>query len=63
MTFTNIRGQNCISYVTPGYHMSMHAKNRVPRPFSFAVIEKCHVCDRQTHKQTDRHTDGSFFCP
>ena len=36
----------------------MHAKNQVPRPFGLAVIDKCHVCDGQTHKQTHKHTDG-----
>ena len=62
MTFTYSRGQKSLSGITPGYHMSMHAKNHVPRPSRLAVIEKCHVCDgqtnRQTDKQTDRQTDG-----
>ena len=37
--------------------MSMLAKNQVPRPFSLAVIDKCHVCDGQTHRHTDTQTD------
>ena len=43
--------------ITPGYHMSMHAKNWVPKPYRLPVIEKCHVCDGQTDKQTDIQTD------
>ena len=58
MTFTYSRGQKSLSGITPGYHMSMHAKNHVPRPSRLAVIEKCHVCDGQTNRQTDRQTDG-----
>ena len=57
MTFTYSRGQKSLSGITPGYHMSMHAKNHVPRPSRLAVIEKCHVCDGQTDKQTDRQTN------
>ena len=57
MTFTYSRGQKSLSGITPGYHMSMHAKNHVPRPSRLAVIEKCHVCDGQTDKQTDRQID------
>ena len=36
--------------------MSMHDKNRIPRPSRLAVIEKCHVCDGQTDRHTDRQT-------
>ena len=57
MTFTYSRGQKSLSGITPGYHMSMHAKNHVPRPSRLAVIEKCHVCDGQTNRQTDKQTD------
>ena len=57
MTFTYLRGHFFLFGITPGYHMSMHAKNRVPRPSRLAVIEKCHVCDGQTHRYTDRQTD------
>ena len=58
MTFTYLRGQKSLHGITSGYHMSMHAKNRVPRPYRLAVIEKCHVCDGQTDKQTDRQTEN-----
>ena len=58
MTFVYLRGHFILPGITPGYHMSMHAKNQVPRPFGLAVIDKCHVCDGQTHKQTHKHTDG-----
>ena len=44
--------------ITPGYHMSMHAKNQVPRPFGLAVIDNCHVCDGQTHKHTNTQTEN-----
>ena len=53
--------QNYISGITPGYHMSKHAKNRVPKPSRLAVIEKCHVCDGQTNRQTDKHTDRQII--
>ena len=57
MTFKYLRGQKNVSGITPGAHISMHAKNHVPRPSRLALIEKCHVCDGQTDKQTDRQTD------
>ena len=43
--------------VASGYHMSMHAKNRVPRPSRLTVIKKCHDCDGHTDRQTDIQTD------
>ena len=56
--------------ITPGCHMSMHAKNWVLRPYGLPVIEKCHVCNGQTHReqdrkretQTDRPTDRQRSC-
>ena len=57
MTFVYLRGHFILPGITPGYHMSMHAKNQVPRPFRLAVIDKCHVCDGQTHRHTDTQTD------
>ena len=40
--------------------MSMHAKNRVPRPSRLAVIEEFHVCDGQTDTQTDTQTENRY---
>ena len=58
MTFTYLRGHFFLFGITPGYHMSMHAKKCVPRLFRLAVIEKYHVCDGHTNRMKDRHTDG-----
>ena len=44
--------------ISPGYHMSMHAKKWVPRPYHLPVIEKCNICDGQTDKQTDTQTEN-----
>ena len=57
MTFIYFRGHFFLLGITPRYHMIMHAKNWVPRPYHLPVIEKYHVCDGQTNRQTDIQTD------
>ena len=58
MTFIYLWGHFILPGITPGYHISMHAKNQVPRPFGLAVIDKCHVCDGHTDTQTDTQTEN-----